>query len=791
MEQSELRDWEARCIQEEPPACRAACPLHVDVRAFMEAMAAGKTVAARKVLERTMPLPGVLARICDHPCEAACLRRDLGGSLAVGELERFCARNAPPGPKPLVLPAKGKRAAVLGAGLAALTVAWDLARKGYGVTVSFQDDAPGGRLRDLPSTLLPPEVLAAEVAMLARMGVAFAPATVLDAAFLASARTDFDAVFVEYGAGAIPGKARGLCPDSRDAVDQITLSASDPGLCFGGWPGPDGAFSPMGCAADGRRAASTMDRILSGVSLTASREKEGPTPTRLFTQTSHVPAAPWTVPADPAGGLTPAEAVAEAGRCLSCECLECIKVCAYLKRYQGYPKTYARRFYNNAAIVKGHHQANKMINSCSLCGLCTEVCPESFSMADLCLTARRDMVERGTMPPSAFEFALTDMAESDSEACALAMPAPGAGSCGHLFFPGCQLAGASPDKVRLVYDHLRGKLPGGVGIRLGCCGVPGRWAGREDLFAASMARFRADWEGLGRPRVVAACATCLKTLTEAVPDIPAVSLWRVLAGETGLPGGAPCAEAEKRTLAVHDPCTSRHDAQSRAAVRDLLSRLGVTALEPPLTGRFTECCGYGGLMWNADPDMAKTVAERRADVAPGDYVVSCAMCRDMLWRAGNRAVHLLDLIFPGPGGPGGPELAAPAGLSARRRNRAALRRDMAREIFGIKEEAMEAQDGFAVTIAPEVLALLEERRILDVDVRAVVARAEATGEKFLDKATGRYLAAARRGNVTFWVLYDGRAGTFTVYDAYCHRMDVPGASQGPDARTDQRGEDRP
>lgn len=104
---------------------------------------------------------------------------------------------------------------------------------------------------------------------------------------------------------------------------------------------------------------------------------------------------------------------------------------------------------------------------------------------------------------------------------------------------------------------------------------------------------------------------------------------------------------------------------------------------------------------------------------------------------------------------------------------------------------MEERDGPVVDISPEVLALLEERRILDVDVRAVVARAEVTGERFLDKATGRYLAAARRGNVTFWVLYESRDGAFTVHDSYCHRMDVPGASQGPDARTDQRGEDHP
>jgi len=781
MDQNELRDWEARCIQEEQPGCRAACPLHVDVRAFMEAMAAGKTAAARKVLERTMPLTGVLARLCDHPCEAACLRRDLGGALAIGALERFCVENAPAGGKPLVLPAKGRRAAILGAGLAALTVASELTRKGYAVTVFFPENAPGGWLGHVPETLLPRDVLAAETAMLSRLGVSFAPGTALTKDFLETARGDFEAAFVEYGAGS-DGTGPGLCPADRTGVDPVTLAADDPGMCFGGWPLPDATPSPMACAADGRRAAATLDRFMSAVSATASREREGASGTRLFTQTAGVAAAPRLLPADPAAGFSAAEAMAEAARCLRCECLECVKVCAYLERYKGYPKTYARRFYNNAAIVQGHHQANRMINSCSLCGLCAEVCPEGFAMAELSLLARRDMVERGKMPPSAFEFALMDMAQTDSPPCALARPGPGSATCGHVFFPGCQLAGASPGLTQAAYDFLRGTLQGGVGVMLGCCGVPGRWAGREDLFTASMARFRADWERLGRPRVVAACATCLKTFTEAAPDIPAVSLWRVLAEETGLPPGAAKAPGTL-TLAVHDPCSSRHDPKTRAAVRDLLSRLGVKTLEPPLTGRYTECCGYGGLMWNADADMARTVAARRAGAATHDYAVSCAMCRDMLWRAGNRAMHLLDLIFPGER-PDGPTVEQPAGLSARRRNRAGLKRDILRAVYGEKETGMEETGGVTVRMAPEVLARLEERRILDTDVRAVVARAEATGERFLDTATGHFLASARLCNVTFWVLYDKTSGTIAVHDAYCHRMAVPGTGMAADAGPD-------
>ena len=62
MEQADLRSWERQCTQDDMPKCRAACPLQMDVRPFLERMAHGDTPGARKVLERHLPLPGVLGR---------------------------------------------------------------------------------------------------------------------------------------------------------------------------------------------------------------------------------------------------------------------------------------------------------------------------------------------------------------------------------------------------------------------------------------------------------------------------------------------------------------------------------------------------------------------------------------------------------------------------------------------------------------------------------------------------------------------------------------------------------
>ena len=70
----------------------------------------------------------------------------------------------------------------------------------------------------------------------------------------------------------------------------------------------------------------------------------------------------------------------------------------------------------------GHRHANKLINSCSLCGLCREVCPEDLHMGLICKKARETMVDQGKMPPSAHDFPLRDMSFSNSDKCAFRSP---------------------------------------------------------------------------------------------------------------------------------------------------------------------------------------------------------------------------------------------------------------------------------------------------------------------------------------------------------------------------------
>lgn len=754
MDQKELRELEARCIQEEPPRCQAACPLGLNAKALCAAVTAGNMAGAWAILTKHMPLPGVLARICDHPCEAACLRGEAGDSIRIGALERAVANSPEPRARILPMPKRQGKIAITGAGLAALSAAWDMTAKGFAVTVMTVADALGGRLREIPESLLPASAVEAEIDRLKKRGVAFETS-------LSPERLDPATLLSDFAAVCLGGDDLECRQSPPDGFDPLTMSCDRPGLFFCGAAPGDAPYSPIQAASQGRRAALSMDRFLQKVSLTAGRAAENQG-TRLFTNISGVPALPAAPMADSQAGYSPDEARAEAGRCLQCQCLECVKACPYLEKYKAYPRVYARRMYNNAAIVKGNHSDNVLINSCMLCGLCTALCPDDFPMAGLCLDARRDLVAKGKMPPSAHEFALMDMEYSQSDACFLTRKAPDAASLKRLFFPGCQLAGTKPLAVARAYAALRDIFPGETGVMLSCCGAPARWAGREDLFSGAMVRLKAFWEDSGRPEIIAACPSCLNMIEEALPEAATVSLWEVF-DQSSLT--FPKA-AQAEPMAVHDACAARERTSLRQSVRSLLARLEVPLEELSFSGELTKCCGFGGLLSEVDPTLAATVAERRGAESEADFAASCAMCRDQLARSGKRVLHMLDLLFPGP--ESDPAALAPVGFSERRDNRALLKRTLLREVFG--QTPPEPEAGMVLELSPEVAALLETRRILHEDVRAVIASAEQTGKKFRHKETGHFLASRRPANATFWVEYSPAGEGFAVHNAYCHRM---------------------
>ncbi len=768
MEQEELRRLEDQCIQEQPPACAAACPVHLDARGLGAAVAKGDFAAAAQIVRKTLPFPGIISRVCDQPCQAVCKRGQAGGAIAIRSLEKACLDWAADQPASITaLPSKEERLAIVGGGLSGLTAAFDLARKGYQVTVFEKESRLGGSLWHFSEADLPREVMAVDLEALAKLGVTIhLGITVGKDITLADLCQEFAAVYLALGER--PPDTFGLALDDKGSIAlvPVTFATSREGVFAGGGLrlGPD--HSPIQAMADGRRAAISLDRYLQKVSLTAAREGEGSSPTRLFTSLAGVEPRPQEAKAG-SGGYAADEAVREAKRCLQCQCLECVKVCEYLNSFGSYPKQYVRQVYNNLAIVMGHRHANKLINSCSICGLCREVCPEDLHMGLVCKKARETMVGQGKMPPSAHDFPLRDMGFSNSDQCILARHQPGLASSRFLFYPGCQLSASAPAQVEQVYAILTRKLTGGVGLMLRCCGAPADWSGRRELFQETLADFIAQWEAMGSPQIVIACSTCYEIFKTHVPQAAIIALWEVI-DDLGLPEGRPAAVPE--TVAVHDACSTRHEKQIHQSVRNILGRAGLAIEELPLSGEHTECCGYGGLMFFANPELAKRVIDRRIQESPADYVAYCAMCRDYLAYRGKPTLHLLDLVLGCPW-----EEAAsrrPPSYTQRHENRVHLKRRLLTELWG---EDVAAEEGYALinlNISADLQKVLEDRQILAEDIQQVLDYAEKTGRKLLNKETGHFLAHHKPAAVTYWVEYTPAASAFVIHNAYCHRMEI-------------------
>ena len=318
-----------------------------------------------------------------------------------------------------------------------------------------------------------------------------------------------------------------------------------------------------------------------------------------------------------------------------------------------------------------------MINSCMLCGLCEEVCPEDFAVQELCLTARQEMVEKGQMPPSAHEFALRDMHFANTKAI-IAKNAPDATTSTYAFFPGCQMPAISPELVENTYQFLQTAMQDPVGLFVHCCGAPAHWAGQQDTARSTCETITMHWESLGKPKLITGCPTCANIFAELMPHIPTCSLWEIFQ-QTGLPDSA---KRSAHQYVLHDPCSTRHDEPMREHVRSILAELELNVVEPELTGKLTECCGYGGLLDNANPKLSKKVSETRANNLAAaseetrDVLTYCAMCRDMLARTGTPTVQLLDILFPQQNACCSAEHKPVFGYSDRRENRIRLKEHM-------------------------------------------------------------------------------------------------------------------
>jgi NADPH-dependent glutamate synthase beta subunit-like oxidoreductase len=136
------------CMQDDPPPCAAACPFGLDVRAFIAHLKRGAFGPAYRMYRDATAFPGIVGRLCPHPCERGCVFAEKNGAVSLSALERATVAHAPnPKPNRYNLPKKTQRVAIVGAGPSGLACALRLASKKYQVTVFDRAARCGGSLR--------------------------------------------------------------------------------------------------------------------------------------------------------------------------------------------------------------------------------------------------------------------------------------------------------------------------------------------------------------------------------------------------------------------------------------------------------------------------------------------------------------------------------------------------------------------------------------------------------------------------------------------------------------------
>ena len=736
----EMENMVARCVYEHPPFCSAACPLKLDARAFLEAAAAGNFKKALQLYEKIAPFPLILSAGCEAPCEAKCRLNEIGDGVAIREVERAVARFGEASKLGGIFRSKKRKStAVLGSGLFALFLAGELEKKAYPVTVLCEQDSLEAYLRAC-APFLDEDAFTAELKRLKGKDIQFEFDCQIDAAFYADKKAFFDVLCASDEV-----RTR-LFPDLEPIPELMFCEAER--LVTGRTDGVlDAAFGA-------KKAALTVDRLAQNLDPRNTRGQEGAVESQLYTDLSEAKSLSRVPMTD--AGYTKEEAIGEAGRCIQCRCEECMKSCAYLKHYKKHPGLLSKEIYNNTQIIMGDHQLNKPMNSCSLCGQCTVVCPNGFDMARVCHLARQNMVSTDKMPLAPHEFALLDMLFSNGDAF-LSRPQPGYEQCKYVFFPGCQASAIAPETVKAAYLDLSARLEGGVALMLGCCGAIGDWAGREEMAEQTKAFLDRELAKLGDPIVIAGCPTCKKELSEH-EGVKTVGIWDVLL-ERGLPGGGHGLE---RPAAMHDSCGARGDAQTQDAIRELARRLGCTLTDTPYSGDRSPCCGYGGLTAYANREVASEMTENCLERSDAPYISYCMACRDRFARHGRESRHILELVY-------GTDAGSPPDISEKRYNRLTLKNELLREIW--QEEAMEKKLDWPLAFTEEARAMMDDRMILTEDVIAVLEDFRQNGEAIEDE--DRLLVARSRvGNATFWVKFSREGDGFLVHRAWSHRMQV-------------------
>ena len=746
------------CREHDIPMCADACPFRIDILDLQERITKKRFNAAYKSIRDKVAFPAIVCEICPAYCEKACIRQVIDTPLQIKRLEKSVIELASrKTPNRYNLPAKHKKIAVIGAGLSGMGFAFRMASKKYDITIFEKTDKIGGSLAEL----LPEAVYMEEF----KLQFTYENYTlnlnseIKDISKLCITEDNPDGFDVIYAATGAGGDTFGVpLPDQSSAAAGGCMTIGDTAVYIGGQLcGKD----PVYALADGLEISNAAEVFLKIKKL---EYPQAQAPTRCVPNEDKLTVMPAV--ASDSITLNEEQCIAEAERCIKCQCDSCAAYCDLIGYFDKWPAKMRDEILLSckpAGSLVHKAPARKYIAVCTECHMMTDTCPEHIDLCGMIKLARHKMHDADKVPAAYKQYFLRDMEFANGEYAALTKQAPGSSSCEYAFFPGCSLGALNPDYVLKPYSWLLDKLPD-TALLLRCCSVPVDWAGNSQVHDKELAALREEWESLGRPVLITACMSCSRHLNEYLPEIQTVSLYEILAKDFDSEKSFSDAE-----YAVFDPCSARDNPAVQQAVRTLAERAGLHTTELP-KGDKHGCCGFGGQGSMVLPEFTDYVTQKRSELSDKPYLVYCSNCRDIFKDSGKPAVHLLDVLFDiDP-----QNLQDSPDVTQRRLNRIILKEKLLKQIWGEDMNSKPEKQAYKLIMNEEVAAKVNKLRILQEDICSVISHAETTGRRTVSPDTGHYKAYYEIGAITVWVEYTcgKEAEDRIIHNVYSHRMQI-------------------
>jgi NADPH-dependent glutamate synthase beta subunit-like oxidoreductase/ferredoxin len=405
--------------------CQIACPAHMDIPKMNRLIAAGKLDDALNVIKKDIALPAVLGRICPAPCEGACHRKTVDEPVAICLLKRIAGDEGTE-PEIPINKKTGKKVAVIGAGPAGLAAAYYLQLKGIQVKLYDKAEKAGGQLRtEINNEILPKEVLDKEISAILNTGVEFQGGREISSEDFEKLKTDFDAVVVASGAVSKDSEKFGLKAGPNGIIaDRNTYQTSEESVFAIGNVLRSSRLA-VRSVGQGKEVAFSVIQYLNGKQITGEHRLFNSRFGRLvkeefaeYLKESVPDKRIWPVP-EGQSGFTKEEAIAEAKRCLHCDCraIDNCKLRDYSEKYQVNQKRFKTSKRRNITKQINHGSVIYEPQKCIKCGICVRLTEKYREKFGFTYIGRGFDVEIGVPFNEQLEKGLTETATKVANSC--------------------------------------------------------------------------------------------------------------------------------------------------------------------------------------------------------------------------------------------------------------------------------------------------------------------------------------------------------------------------------------